>query len=361
MKFVISLAVAVGLLATVPSEAAKTTKRAAVAKKSAVKRSARKSQKRVKRKKTSQIQQATATNEALAANSPAAPAAQTTTADIAQTTQAVAPKRWALLVDLWNEVGMGAANRAQDPTSGNNADDSDVLMNYTLIRPSYKVTDNASVALGMEFSNSWGATHQKENGAFEMSDPYVQVVHSKIATLGPVGIKGYFRAYAPFSESSQNTDKGQNLYLRGGLTAGASLSKVFNLSYSIEPRYYFKKNLSYAKTNGDGTVSYTATEQGRFKQWISLGAEAGKWSAYQNLGIRSRFYYQDSDVATGETLVTPQKDHLYMETGVGYQILSSFQLVGGVYTEGMDVRTRDDIALYNDNDSYYFVEGVLTF
>ncbi len=281
--------------------------------------------------------------------------AQTSAAPIAAAVTEAAPKRWGLLIDIWAEANVHGVNAASDSVTGNEA-----WENSFQIRPSYKITDTASVAVGIDMVHTLGSVAGKDDGKFTALDAFFQVAHSKLLTLGPVNVRGYLRPYIPTSEASQNPESGRYFALRGNLSAKTDLGSGFALSYTLEPRYYAAKNASYKKVE-DGEVSWKATEDYRVKHWLGLDYEAGKFSGYTNWGVKSQMYNQDSDPDTGKVLIGRQKDQIYSELGLGYQIIENFAMNVGTYTETNNFRDNDAFVLFDDNQQLYFVEGVVTF
>jgi len=324
------------------ASAARVTKKKVTAKKAA-------------QKKTSQVPAKVLPAKAEVTPAPAPPVAaqvQTSKATVAETVAPAQPKRWGLLIDLWAEGHVNGIHRANSGgTYG-----SEAMENSIQIRPSYKITDVASVAVGLDMYHTFGSKTGTDNGQFTVYDSFAQVAMSKLFAVGLIKTKGYVRTYLPTSAGSRDPESGRYAAVRAGFTTALPLSRGLELTYNIEPRYFFQRNMSY--TNDDG--EWTAQENYRLKHWLGLSAEAGKFSAYQNIGLRSRYFHQDSDAQTGETLFAPQQDNLYWETGVGYQIIDNFALNAGYYTESNDIR-RPDFVVFDDTKYLYFVEGVVTF
>lgn len=299
---------------------------------------------------------------------PAASAAaqeQTSSATISETVAQQAPKKWSMLIDIWAEGNINGVNRSGDKTTVRNENNGSaantVFENTVTLRPTYKVTDIASASVGIDIVHSFGSVDGSDGGYVTPLDLYLQAAHSKIALAGPVTLKSYIRPYLPTSEASANEVSGRYLAVRAGLTAGMPLGNGIELSYNAEPRYYFQKNKTFLKKQDDSSFEYAATENYRLKHWLGLSFESGRLSGYQNLGMRTRVYHQDQDVDTGATLTAPQKDELYVETGLGYQIVDNFALNGGFYTETNNFRNNNGWTVYNDTAYFYFVEGVVTF
>jgi hypothetical protein len=287
--------------------------------------------------------------------------AQTSAAPIATAVTEAEPKRWGMLIDIWAEGQVHGMNRS---SSGGAEAGSETMLNSFQIRPSYKITDTASVAAGIDVEHSFGSQGKadQDGGVWTTYDAFVQVAHSKLLTLGPVNLRGYLRPYLPTSEASQNPDSGRYLALRGNLSAKAPIGGGFNVSYTVEPRYFMAKNASYKTYKPDGSLkAWKATEDYRVKHWLGLDYENGKFSGYTNWGIKSQMYNQDSDADTGAELTTAQKDQLYSETGIGYQLIENFALNVGYYTETNNFRDNNAWVAFDDKEFLYFVEGVVTF
>ena len=293
---------------------------------------------------------------------PAAPAAavepaQTSAAPVATAVSEAAPKRWSFLLDYWVEGQVNGVNRSN---SGGTAAGSEAMVATPQAKVTYKITDTASAAAGIDWEQTFGSKDGTDSGQWTMSDAFVMVAHSKLATLGPVNVRGYLRPYLPTSEASQNPNSGRYFALRGNISAKAPIGGGFSLAYTLEPRYFAAKNASYKTYKSDGSVKeWKATEDYRVRHWLGLDYENGKFTGYTNWGVKSQFYNQDSD--NGQNLSAPQKDQLYSETAVGYQIIDNFAMNVGYYTETNNFRDNNGWVMFNDKEYLYFVEGVVTF
>ncbi|MGE3974917.1 MAG: hypothetical protein AB7F59_10360 [Bdellovibrionales bacterium] len=280
-----------------------------------------------------------------------APSASTSVASVSATAAPVAPKKWGLLIDSWTEAGIAATNKA-------NADDS-IQQNANhsvLIRPSYKLNDTTSTAVGIEFNHDIVSRNKERTGA--MTDPYVQLASSKLATLGAAKIKGYIRPYLPLSLASQDPVKGRDLAVRAQLNIERPISKALTVSYNFEPRYFFQKNKGYSAVNDRGVATFTHQEQYRLLHWASLEASMGKVGFYQNAGIRSRWYNEANDPIQGRSVTPNQRDDLYLESGLSYALLEQLTVVGGVYTDSRNLTQNNNTleGIYRDDESMYFLE-----
>lgn len=280
--------------------------------------------------------------------------AQTSAAPIATAVTEAAPKRWAFMLDYWVEGQVSGVNRS---SSGGTDAGTETMMATPQARVTYKITDSASVAAGVDWEHSFGSQGTAEEGGhWKTYDSFVQVAHSKLATLGPINLRGYIRPYLPTSEDSQNPDSGRHFALRGNLSAKADIGSGFALSYTLEPRYFAAKNNAYKKAG-----KWKNTEDYRVKHWLGLDYEAGKFSGYLNGGVKSQMYNQDTDAATGAELVGAQKDQFYNELAVGYQVIENLALNVGYYQETANFRDNDAFVAFDDKEMLYFVEGVVTF
>lgn len=300
------------------------------------------------------------TVEAPAPVSATAPAASTSTASISTATAEATPKRWGLLIDSWTESGIAATNRAQsDDTVEQNVN------HGLLVRPSYKLNDTTSVALGFEMNHDIAARNKERTGT--VTDPYAQIANSKLGMLGPVKVKGYLRAYAPLSLASQDPVAGRDLALRSQVNFVLPVSKAINVSYNLEPRYFFNKNKVVTTYDAEkNRFIFSSKENYRLLHFANLEASAGKWGFYQNAGMRSRWYhdteaYMDNLIGrpgykAGTKIGTDQKDELYLESGLSYAPIDQFTIVGGVYTDSHDLTKGPSQGIYRDDESLYFLE-----
>jgi hypothetical protein len=287
-----------------------------------------------------------------------APSSATSTASLSTATSAVAPKKWGLLVDSWTESKVDAANLAT-------ADDSvEQKVNHALlIRPSYKLNDTTSAALGLEFSHDLMERNQKAGREAAFSDPYAMIASSKLAMLGAVKTKGYLRAYLPVSIASQDPVSGRHTVLRAQTNFVYPVSKAINLSYNLEPRFYFQKNRAAIGVNAAGARTVTPSENIRLTHWLSADASMGKFGLYQNAGLRSRWYNEYQARIDGPNVIPNQRDYLYLETGLSYAVLEQFTVAGGIYTlndtGGRDLQVSPTQGIYRDDESSYFLELTL--
>jgi hypothetical protein len=267
-------------------------------------------------------------------------------APVETVTQEAAPKKWGVLVDFWHEFGSQNVNQLAAGEENKNAS-ADV---YTLIRPSYKLTDETSLALGLEAAHGWG-TEADGTGKFALSDPYLMVANSNLGSAGPLKTKGYARIYLPFSESSQ--DKGQIAMLR--LNSAASLPVgPFKIAGTLEPRFMFQSDDSYRKPKKDlpreeGTI--TANQYARMRTLLTLSGDiAGPLSFYTTHGLQSDWYYENEDVVEQ---LPGQRDKFYNETMLLLAVTSNVGIGAGIFT----LRdTGKDLYLYNEEDSVYVLD-----
>lgn len=370
MKSVLSYVVALSLVGAT-GIAAPTTK--STAKKSTAKVSKKVYKKNVKRpvkaKRVAKAVPLPTRPETVDPSAPAAsikPASQSSKASLTQAVQEAKPKRFKLLLDSWNEVEVNSTNRGNSSATALN-----------LVRPSYLLNDVSSVAVGIEFNNSWGTVKDNES-KFQFTDPYLQYAHSNIINMKFAKITGAFRYYVPVSESSMNEDTGRFGRFRANMEMIGNVTPAVAIGYHLSPRYDFRKNLSYGETktttkkeidpntNQEVTVQ---TQTTTFKPTLQLTvvhfgfarADLGKkFSLYQNLGFVNQQWNEDNGLTKDPVA------NFYAETGLGYDFTKNFSLIAGVYTYSADTLTgakkfNEGLALYNENDSKYFLEGVVSF
>ncbi len=284
----------------------------------------------------------------------------TVKAPVETVTQEATPSKWGLLIDVWNENKMSAINRA------NNDDNRDPKYtaqfgdttgeSYTLIRPSYRLQDDLSVALGLAAIHGWGTDTGNES-RFSLDDPYLMLASSNLGTIGSVGTKGYVRLYLPFTEGSQ--DKGQIAMVRFNGAASIPLGAGLKLSGIIEPRYYAQSEDSYRKPGASGAPADSGAiannQWGRARTWLQVsGSLGGGFSFYTNAGFGADYYYRNDDAVEK----TEDISYYLNETMVYYGLTKNLELGVGV-TEFRDA--AEDYTFYDELSTNYVLEAVASF
>lgn len=296
-----------------------------------------------------------------------------TTVDTSQTTTTKLPtdtssqtKRWDLMIRSWAEGQVHGMNRASDRQglAKEGAEGTETMTDTLEMRTTYKLNDTSALGVGLEATHSFGSVKGNDNGQFTMNDSYVQFAQSKIPLAGPATLKWYVRPYLPTSEASQNAESGRYLMIRASASASMPIGSGFDVSYNLEPRYFFQKNNAFKTYKPDGKFDkWKASENYRLKHWAELQFKnkSKTFQAYQRLGLRNQIYNQQTDANTGVAVKAAQKDQLYSETAVGYQVLDNFLAKVGVYTDSNDFRNNERWQWYDDKAYLYFFEGTVTF
>jgi len=307
---------------------------------------------------------------AATAPSPAAPS-QTTAAPLTESTKEAAIKRWAFMLDSWNEFNSQATNMGHGDVDG-----------YQALRVTYLATPTLSLSVTGLWENSFGATTGNQK-VFMTLDPYLMVAKTELLGALPSGLTstGYMRFYPGVSEDSRN--KGQVGALRGDFTFGRDLGKVVHIGLEVQPRYYFQTQPNYmpktqisddGKPVGDAPHE-TPNMQARIAPFGNMTLTFSKmWSFYQNAGVDYVWYYSDPDSTyTADKKPTPQsvypnrdvahKEFFYGESGLTFTANDNFAVTAGIYTDLARnlLDQKDDFRFYNDADSLYFLDATVTF
>lgn len=343
MRKSLVFALAVSMIASGAIAAPKKSNKAVSKKAAAVKT--------VKSAKTKKADKVTVTS-AQAATAPAPTAAPATassggqtTSTIAQATAEVKKSKFGMLLNNRAGLSMNAAHREGGDLGG-----------YLLIRPSYKVSDTTSVAIGQEFDHSYGVTTLQggNKASFTLLDTYAQVANSSLGTLpGDVKVKGYARYYIPNSEASQAS--GQIGQLRLNAAFKKDLGSGFAISYVNNLRPYFQQYRTFTNAKGKevGTRSMRVTHYGQLDITISESV-----SFYTLAGFDHNWMNGDDNVNIRGT----RNMQLLAESAIAYSA-GPFTIAAGLDQLGPDMEStaRAQGPLYRDDFTRYFLDGTLAF
>lgn len=274
----------------------------------------------------------------------AAPTAGQTTSTVQAATAEVKKKKFGFLLVNRADLSASAANRSKGSDASG----------YLLVRPSYKLSDSLSLAIGQEFGHSYG-TQMNGKAAWVMYDPYAMISASNLGTLpGGIATKGSLRFYAPTSESSQMKDTIGMVRFNG--TIEKSFGK-FSVSYNLEPRVYFQQYNTYIDVTDNNKEK--ATIGYRYANWLEAAYQfSDAVGMYSIFGIDHRYFNGDSNAG----IKALQKDHLIAETAVTVNATKNITILAGISqdTDGSNLRdpnVNKKDPVYRDELMTYFVEA----
>ena len=267
--------------------------------------------------------------------------------------------RFGLLMVDWVGFSQEGVNRGGTDIAGNDVEADAVLT----VRPSYQLTDNTKVAVGIDIEHSYGEKTDAK-AVWTPADPYLMLSHGKLGTLpGGITAKGSIRYYAPTSELSQ--EKGSAGVARGNLTLAKNLGR-FTVSYIGEPRGYFYPADGYYKTfnNTKKGGAVEANQIARMDNIAKLDFEvSSKVNLYTLAGLEHKWYNTDDNVKITRH-ADAEEDLLYVESAVEVALLKNFTLIGGISQEGPNLLRQGpgkEGPAYRDDYASYFLEGDIVF
>ncbi|PIU00046.1 MAG: hypothetical protein COT74_06765 [Bdellovibrionales bacterium CG10_big_fil_rev_8_21_14_0_10_45_34] len=259
------------------------------------------------------------------------------------------PSRFGFMFNNYNEIGIADAINSTNPGES--------LSTTTLVRGSYRLQDDVSVAIAPAWSHSFGQKSGENANAVTVEDPYVQIAKTGIATLpGGINFSGaYARYYLPFSNASQEAES-IGLF-RGGMTFEKPLNSVFTLAYDFSPRYYFNNLYAFRRQADNALVQ---TKSLRLYHYLTLSAAPTSWiSFHQAAGLNSIWY--NGGEFEDQTLPEKQDNFMLLNSWVGLTVTENFNFALGVYTDSSFNLASRNFVLYPEGESLYYLDAYLVF
>lgn len=234
---------------------------------------------------------------------------------------------------------------------------------YFGLRANYKINSETTFRIHQYITQSY---ENNERTDATVDDIYLQLAKSNLFKIGNTSVNSYVRAYLPTSINSRNVAN-KYMELRGELSATVAKAGIASLSLHAHGRYYAAETYQVLQpetvTINGNTIQMMGGTDGkgkinsdyRLRNYATLSLSfSDRVSFMQQLGVQHTFMK-----AADETGNSGGQPNLYAFADLGYQFTPNFGASVSAYSlKPMNTATA---ALYNADNSLYYINGVVSF